>query len=198
MAAASPPRGSVNLADVIIDGKPVSATRDEDPELVNNNGDISFDVSVPQDVSAGSGKKITVTDSGDRVGTATVTIATAELTISPAESLRGETITVSGTGFPATDLVLIKYNDATRRHFWYQSYRHLRTGSSMVPAGEDINPGGTYTIEAVSQVNTPDISAEDDHKIKDPGDYAVARYGHAGQQHHYRAARTSKASSGLA
>ena len=46
-------RGSVNLADVIIDGKPVSATRNEDTELVNNNGDISFDVTVPQDVSAG-------------------------------------------------------------------------------------------------------------------------------------------------
>ena len=161
------PRGSVNLADVIIDGKPVSATRDEDPELVNNNGDISFDVSVPQNVSAGSGKKITVTDSGSRVGTATITIATAELTISPAESLRGETITVSGTGFPANDLVLIKYNGAT-----VDTSSTSPTGTFeqevMVPAGEDINPGGTYTIEAVSQVNTPDISAAEDHKIKAP------------------------------
>ena len=160
-------RGSVNLADVIIDGKPVSATRNEDPELVNNNGDISFDVTVPQEVSAGSGKRVTVTDSGERVGTATITIATAELTISPAESLRGETITVSGTGFPASDLVLIKYNGAT-----VDTSSTSPTGTFeqevMVPAGEDINPGGTYTIEAVSQVNTPDISAAEDHKIKAP------------------------------
>ena len=160
-------RGSVNLADVIIDGKAVSATRNEDPELVNNNGDISFDVTVPQDVSAGSGKRVTVTDSGDRVGTATVTIATAEITISPAESLRGETITVSGTGFPANDLVLIKFNDAT-----VDTSTTSPTGTFekevTVPAGEDINPGGTYTIEAVSQVNTPDVSAGEDHKIKAP------------------------------
>ena len=160
-------RGSVNLADVIIDGKPVSATRNEDPELVNNNGDISFDVTVPQDVSAGSGKRVTVTDSGDRVGTATVTIATAEITISPAESLRGETITVSGTGFPANDLVLIKYNDATK-----ETATTSPTGTFekevTVPADEDINPGGTYTIEAVSQVNTPDVSDKEDHKIKGP------------------------------
>ena len=160
-------RGSVNLADVIIDGKPVSATRNEDPELVNNNGDISFDVTVPQDVSAGSGKRVTVTDSGERVGTATITIATAELTISPAESLRGETITVSGTGFPANDLVLIKYNDAT-----VDTSSTSPTGTFeqevMVPAGEDINPGGTYTIEAVSQVNSKDVSAQEDHKIRAP------------------------------
>ena len=160
-------RGSVNLADVIIDGKPVSATRNEDPELVNNNGDISFDVTVPQNVSAGSGKRVTVTDSGERVGTATITIATAELTISPAESLRGETITVSGTGFPANDLVLIKYNDAT-----VDTSSTSPTGTFeqevMVPAGEDINPGGTYTIEAVSQVNSPDVSAQEDHKIRAP------------------------------
>ena len=160
-------RGSVNLADVIIDGKPVSATRNEDPELVNNNGDISFDVTVPQNVSAGSGKRVTVTDSGERVGTATITIATAELTISPAESLRGETITVSGTGFPANDLVLIKYNDAT-----VDTSSTSPTGTFeqevMVPAGEDINPGGTYTIEAVSQVNSPDVSAQEDHEIRAP------------------------------
>ena len=124
-------------------------------------------MTVPQDVSAGSGKRVTVTDSGDRVGTATVTIATAEITISPAESLRGETITVSGTGFPANDLVLIKYNDATK-----ETATTSPTGTFekevTVPADEDINPGGTYTIEAVSQVNTPDVSAKEDHKIKGP------------------------------
>ena len=160
-------RGNVNLADVIIDGKPVSATRDEDLELVNNNGDISFDVTVPQNVSAGSGKKVTVTDSGARVGTATITVAAAEITISPPESLRSETITVSGTGFPANDLVLIKYNDETKETA-STSPTGIFEKEVTVPADEDINPGGTYTIEAVSQVNSPDISAQEDHKIKAP------------------------------
>ena len=161
-------RGTVDLNEVVIGGKEVSSTSVPmaDRELINNNGDISFDVTVPQDVTPGNAS-VKVTDSGDRVGTASITIATAELTISPAESLRGETITVSGTGFPANDLVLIKYNDAT-----VDTSSTSPTGTFeqevAVPAGEDINPGGTYTIEAVSQVNSPDVSAAKDHKIKAP------------------------------
>ena len=161
-------RGTVDLYEVVIGGKVVSSTSVPmaDRELINNNGDISFDVTVPQDVTPGNAS-VKVTDSGDRVGTASITIATAELTISPAESLRGETITVSGTGFPANDLVLIKYNDAT-----VDTSSTSPTGTFeqevMVPAGEDINPGGTYTIEAVSQVNSPDVSAQEDHKIRAP------------------------------
>ena len=161
-------RGTVDLYEVVIGGKVVSNTSVPmaDRELINNNGDISFDVTVPQDVTPGNAS-VKVTDSGDRVGTASITIATAELTISPAESLRGETITVSGTGFPANDLVLIKYNDAT-----VDTSSTSPTGTFeqevMVPAGEDINPGGTYTIEAVSQVNSPDVSAQEDHKIRAP------------------------------
>ena len=161
-------RGTVDLQEVVIGGKVVSSTSVPmaDRELINNNGDISFDVSVPQDVTPGTAS-VKVTDSGERVGTATITIATAKLTISPAESLRGETITVSGTGFPANDLVLIKYNDAT-----VDTSSTSPTGTFeqevMVPAGEDINPGGTYTIEAVSQVNSPDVSAQEDHEIRAP------------------------------
>ena len=161
-------RGTVDLQKVVIGGKVVSSTSVPmaDRELINNNGDISFDVSVPQDVTSGTAS-VKVTDSGERVGTATITIATAKLTISPAESLRGETITVSGTGFPANDLVLIKYNDAT-----VDTSGTSPTGTFeqevMVPAGEDINPGGTYTIEAVSQVNSPDVRAQEDHEIRAP------------------------------
>ena len=161
-------RGTVDLYEVVIGGKVVSSTSVPmaDRELINNNGDISFDVAVPQDVTPGT-TSVKVTDSGDRVGTASITVATAELTISPAESLRGETITVSGTGFPANDLVLIKYNDAT-----VDTSSTSPTGTFeqevMVPAGEDINPGGTYTIEAVSQVNSPDVSAQEDHEIRAP------------------------------
>ena len=161
-------RGTVDLQEVVIGGKVVSSTSVPmaDRELINNNGDISFDVTVPQDVTPGNAS-VKVTDSGDRVGTASITIAAAELTISPAESLRGETVTVSGTGFPANDLVLIKYNDAT-----VDTSSTSPTGTFeqevTVPAGEDINPGGTYTIEAVSQVNSPDVSAQEDHKIRSP------------------------------
>ena len=89
------------------------------------------------------------------------------ITVSPGESLRGETITVSGAGFPANDLVLISYNDAT-----VDTANTSPTGTFSqditVPAAENGNPGGTFTVEAVSQVNEPDVKADEDHKILDP------------------------------
>ena len=70
------------------------------PQLVNNNGDISFNVRVPLGLDPGS-RKVEVRDDGGRVGTANITIAKPALTLDPAESLIGSTVTVSGTGFPA-------------------------------------------------------------------------------------------------
>ncbi len=161
------PRGNVDHADVIIDGKPVNDTRDDEVELVNNSGNISFDVVVPGGVTAGENRTVVVTDDGLRVGTATITVAEAELTLEPAESLRGSTITVSGTGFPANDLVLIKYDEST-----VDTATTSPTGTFeqdiTVPAGEDIIPGSTYPVGAESQVNAVTVTASEDHKILDP------------------------------
>ena len=159
--------GRVNLKDVTIDSKPVLGEGAEDKfELINNNGDISFEITVPESVTAGSGKVVKVVDNNERVGTATITVAKAEISLSPTESLRGETITVSGTGFPANDLVLIKYNDAT-----VDTSQTGPTGTFEqdveVPASGNINPGGTYPVEAESQVNTPAVSDDEKHKILD-------------------------------
>ena len=81
--------------------------------LVNNVGSVTFDVSVPDAVASGD-TKVVVTDSAGRVGEATITVTKAALTLDPAESLIGSDIMVSGVGFPANDLVLIKYNGNTQ------------------------------------------------------------------------------------
>ena len=158
-------RGTVDLSEVTVDGVQV-ATETGTTQAINNNGNVSFDISVPDDVSSGSAT-VKVVGSGDRIGTATITIAKAEITLSPTESLRGEDITVSGTGFPANDLVLIKYNGGT-----VNTASTSPTGTFeqdiTVPARQNINPGGKYEVEAVSQVNEVDVSATEDHEIKDP------------------------------
>ena len=158
-------RGTVDLSDVTVDGVHVRTEAGE-TQAINNNGNISFDITVPETVSSGPAT-VKVVGSGDRIGTASITIAEAEITVSPTESLRGETITVSGTGFPASDLVLIKYNEAT-----VGTSNTSPTGTFekeiTVPARENINPGGKYTVEAVSQVNVTDVSDTADHNIKDP------------------------------
>ena len=158
-------RGTVDLSEVTVDGVQVRTSTGE-TQAINNNGNISFDITVPETVSSGPAT-VRVVGSGDRIGTASITITKAEITVSPTESLRGETIMVSGVGFPANDLVLIKYNDAT-----VGTSNTSPTGtfeqSISVPARENINPGGKYTVEAVSQVNASDVSDTADHNIKDP------------------------------
>ena len=159
------PRGTVDLSKVSVDDVAVMSEAGT-TQAINNNGNISFDISVPDTVSAGPAT-VKVVGSGDRIGTASITIAKAEITLSPTESLRGETITVSGTGFPAGDLVLIKYHEGT-----VDTASTSPTGTFekdiTVPARATINPGGKYEVEAVSQVNAVDVSATADHEIKDP------------------------------
>ena len=160
--------GEISLKKVIIDGQPIIAADATDKtELINNNGDISFDVRVPERVTSGTSKKVQVTDSGDRVGTATITIAEAEITLAPAESLRGETVTVSGTGFPANDLVLINYKDSTVDTASTSPTGTFEQGIT-VPASEDITPGGEYKVEAISQVNFNEVKDDAEHKVSDP------------------------------
>ena len=158
-------RGTVDLSEVYVDGEQVR-TESGETEAINNNGNVSFDIIVPETVSSGPAT-VKVVGSGDRIGTASITIAKAEITVSPAESLRGSTITVSGTGFPANDLVLIKYNTAT-----VDTASTSPTGTFeqdfTVPATENINPGGKYKVEAVSQVNEDAVSDDEEHQVSDP------------------------------
>ena len=158
-------RGTVDLSEVYVDGEQVR-TESGETEAINNNGNVSFDIIVPETVSSGPAT-VKVVGSGDRIGTASITIAKAEITVSPAESLRGSMITVSGTGFPANDLVLIKYNTAT-----VDTASTSPTGTFeqdfTVPATENINPGGKYKVEAVSQVNEDTVSDDEEHKVSDP------------------------------
>ena len=158
-------RGTVDLSKVTVDGEQVR-TESGETEAINNNGNVSFDITVPETVSSGPAT-VKVVGSGDRIGTASITIAEAKITVSPAESLRGSTITVSGTGFPANDLVLIKYNTAT-----VDTASTSPTGTFeqdiTVPASEDINPGGKYTVKAVSQINEDAVSDDEEHKVSDP------------------------------
>ena len=138
-------------------------------QLVNNNGDISFNVRVPLGLDPGS-RKVEVRDGGGRIGTANITIAEPTLTLDPAESLIGSTVTVSGTGFPANDLVLIKYKENT-----VKTAATTATGTFeeeiLVPSGADINPGGEYTVVAESQIGVADaieaVTADEEHSLPD-------------------------------
>ena len=155
-------------------------------QLVNNNGDISFNVRVPLGLAPGT-RKIEVRDNGGRVGTGTITIAEPAITLDPDESLIGSTVKVSGSGFPANDLVLIKYNGNT-----VETAATSATGAFedeiLVPSGTAINPGGEYTVSAESQIGVAGSyrSSHRRGRTQPAGhrDFAVGDYGKCRINHH--------------
>ena len=83
---------------------------------VSSAGDIVIAVNVPSNPAGdgiGSGKKtisVTATGSG-RVAEGSIEIPKAAITIDPVTSRRGTTVNVSGSGFPSSDLVQVKYEN---------------------------------------------------------------------------------------
>ena len=133
--------------------------------LVNNIGSVSFEVSVPDDVVAGEAK-VKVTDSSGRVGEATITVTAAALTLDPEEGLMGSDVMVSGVGFPANDLVLIKYNDNTITTANTDSTGTFSKGIVVPSSG--ISTGGSYAVTAESQINDEPVNASKTHKTPKP------------------------------
>ena len=133
--------------------------------LVNNVGGVTFDVSVPDAVPAGEAK-VVVTDSAGRVGEAMITVSKAALTLDPEESLIGSEVMVSGMGFPANDLVLVKYNGNTITTANTDSTGTFAKGIVVPSSG--IATGGSYSVMATSQINDVAVSASKTHKTPKP------------------------------
>ena len=131
-------------------------------QLVNNTGNISFNIRVPDDALPGT-RTVEVRDAGGRIGVADITVVKPEVTLDPAESLIGSEVIVSGTGFPANDLVLIKYGTNTVATAATNSTGGFQQ-TITVPSGANIGPGGKTDVEAASQVNTRPVSAKAAHK----------------------------------
>ena len=79
-------------------------------------GDIVITITVPspEGNAIGSGKKaIVATATGsNRVAEGSIEIPKAAITLDPVTSRRGTTVSVSGSGFPSSDLVQVKYDNA--------------------------------------------------------------------------------------
>ena len=122
-------------------------------------------MSVPDAVATGD-VKVVVTDSAGRVGEATITVTAAALTLDPEESLIGSEIMVSGEGFPANDLVIIRYNGETITTANVDSTGTF-SKSILVPS-RGIATGGSYEVKAESQINDEQVSASKTHKTPKP------------------------------
>ena len=119
---------------------------------------------VPNKVKGGS-RQVKVTDSQNRIGVATLTVPKAAITVEPSSSLRGSTVTVSGTGFPANDLIQIKYDDKPVGTALTGPTGDF-TGTIAVPSFAGI--GSTNDVEADPQLNTDAGSITVKHSTPKP------------------------------
>ena len=170
--------GSVAAADIKIDNRVVASEN----EVVDSTGNVNITVNLvevadtPRTIMSGS-REVEITDNLGRVGKATITVPKAEITLDPAEGPIGSMMTVSGTGFPANDLVLIQYGGTT-----VETANTSPTGAFTkevtVPSKAEV--GAKATVNVTSQVISG-VSDTEEHKTPDPAlSPATSATGYAG------------------
>ena len=146
--------------------KVAGVTIDDLSENVDQNGNIDITVTVPETAKSGD-RSVEVVDDGGRVGKADLTVSAPTLTIDPAESRIGTTVTVEGTGFPANDLVLIEYDGNA-----VASSATTATGSFRqdITVPGTANIGEKHNITAEPQVQDESVNEADavKHSTPDP------------------------------
>ncbi len=157
--------GSIDAENIKIDSKVVASA----DETIDSTGNINITVNLveiadePRTIKSGS-RNVEITDSSGRVGTAKITVTKATITLDPAEGLVGSTMTVGGAGFPANDLVLIKYAGTTISTANTDPSGNF-SKDVTVPSSADVGSTGKVSVE--SQV-IKNVTATEDHKTPAP------------------------------
>ena len=159
-----------NISSVKIDSQ--DAFAGGQTAVADSGGNISITVRVPHSLKDGA-RKVEVKDSAGRVGEATLTVPKAAITLSPSEGLRGSEITVTGSGFPANDQILLKYDNYNRTPKQEQIITSAPSDSTgnfemtiKVPVYARL--GNTQKLTAESQINETPVTANADHTTPNP------------------------------
>ena len=138
----------------------------------DSNGNINVTVKVPDDLGSGE-QEIKLITENNRSGTAKITVPKAAITISPTEGLRGSMVTVTGTGFPASDLIQLKYDRTENSVTTAQPVTTANTDTTgnfsvsfEIPSFAGI--GSTQKITADAQLNTDVADVTVDHSTPKP------------------------------
>jgi hypothetical protein len=153
----SGPEDGVTDSSVKIGGQPVN-TDDIEDEEVDGNGNISLNVKVPNKVQAGK-RTVEVRDSDGRIGRTSITISRPVIEIDPTESRIGEPVTVTGTGFPANDVVFVNY-DGKPVDGGSQGTSPMGEFEVTILVPNSASVGKTVDITAVPQLNDESTAAK--------------------------------------
>ncbi len=142
-------------------GEPLSGT---DDITVDSGGSMSFTITLPETATTGD-RRIQFTDTVGRIGRATLTIPKATLSVSPEESLIGSTITVSGEGFPANDLVQITYAEGPGASAADRPIGTSTTGPTGVFEASVRVPSFALTGESHKVAATSQLARNEDNRV---------------------------------
>jgi hypothetical protein len=133
------------------------------------NGRVAVSFRVPM---VGSGEQtVVIEDNSGRVAYAPLTVLEPTITLDPTTSLRGTTVTVTGTGFPANEAVNVNYNASgsfvTGKTLGITSARTDNTGQWVAPFRVPNNApiGKTHPVEAKTTTASVEYSADATHTV---------------------------------
>ncbi len=139
----------------------------------DGNGKLTATFKVPRGLLPGE-YSLVVRDDGNRVGEAKLVVPAPAITLDPATSQRGSTVTVVGENFPADDVVTIDYRGVTVEATETDTRGDFR-GTFQVPITAPI--GATHEVIAASEnkadgredTNQPEVvlTAKGEHRVSD-------------------------------
>lgn len=133
------------------------------------NGRVAVSFRVPMVVDGE--QTVVIEDASGRVAYAPLTILKPTIILDPISSLRGTTVTVTGTGFPANQAVNVNYNATggftTGKTLGITSARTDNTGAWIAPFRVPNNApiGKTHPVEAKTTTGSMEYSAEATHSV---------------------------------
>ena len=135
------------------------------PENVSTTSGGGATVTVDVPLNVGTGDKTVSLTVGMRTGEGTITVASPSISLSPAESLIGSTVQVTGSGFAADGRILLDYGTVTSLQIGQAGADGAVNMSFEVPAGAGI--GASSTVE-VYVIGSPTIKADAKHSTPGP------------------------------
>jgi hypothetical protein len=106
---------------------------------MDNSGNLVASFLIPNDETTRTpgNHVLSITDSGNRIGETTITVPSRTLTLDPASSKRGSTVSYTGGGYIASTTVTVAYGGATVDTITADASGNI-SGSFTVPTGSGI------------------------------------------------------------
>jgi len=151
---------SSNIASITVDGTAVAAAGLVSPTTfagitTDSSGNAVVSFKIPTTILTAGDFDVQLTDAAGRIGEATLTVPARTLTLDPATGKRGSTVTLTGTGYAATNSITISYklSGATAVAVSASATADSSgswTGSVVVPSTANIPSTNTITATAAT------------------------------------------------